>query len=50
MWNYDISNSLTTDFASTNRNFADYGLRPKSLTFHDSDFLYRNNNNYYPGS
>ena len=48
MWNYDISNSLTTDFASTNRNFVDYGLRPKSLTFHDSDFLYRNNNNYYP--
>ena len=46
-WTYDISNSITTTFANTSSNNSDYGIVPRTLTYHDSNFLF-NNYNFYP--
>ena len=47
LWNYDISSSVTTTFSNTDRYNRDYGLVPRSLTFHDTNFLF-NNYNFNP--
>ena len=40
LWNYDISSSITTTFGNTNKNNSDYGIVPRSLTFHDSNYYF----------